>query len=271
MSSAISSRLPILAGAAALAAAILVLPLPAVHVVTAAQQRGGGAVSRAARPDFSGYWAAARPFRATEKAPDPLPPNTVLLTDAGAPELPHGNFGGLKVKPAAMAAALKWKAADDMTLTKACQPPSVVYTMQGPFPMEIDQTPELIVLRLEYFDLVRIIYLDGRGHPPADAPHTKVGHSVGRWDGATLVVDTTHISASTILNNGLDHGDNIHLIERFWLSADGKALLMRQEFEDPDVIENRGARLVAWDRQPGERIYPYECDPTFVLNYNSKK
>jgi hypothetical protein len=62
-----------------------------------------------------------------------------------------------------------------MTLAKACQPPSLVYTMQGPLPMEIDQAPELIVMRLEYYDLVRVIYLDGRGHPRADAPHTKMG------------------------------------------------------------------------------------------------
>ena len=226
---------------------------------------------RAARPNLAGYWAAGRAFKATETDPRPLPPNTVLLTDAGAPELAIGSFGGLNVKPAALEAARKWKPADEMTLAKACQPPSLVYTMQGPFPMEIDQATELIVMRLEYYDLVRVIYLDGRAHPPADAPHTKMGHSIGHFEGSTLVVDTTHVAASTITNNGLDHGDNVHFVERFWLSADGKTLMARQEFEDPDVIENRGARLMAWDRQPGERIYPYECDPTFVLNYNSSR
>ena len=51
---------------------------------------------------------------------------------------------------------------------------------------------------------------------------------------------------------------------------DLKTLLARQEFEDPDTIENRGARNMAWDRRPGEHIYPYECDPTFVLNYGNK-
>jgi hypothetical protein len=226
---------------------------------------------RTTRPDLSGYWGAGRAFRATEKDPRPLPPNTVLLTDAGAPELAAGTFGGLKVKPEALAAAQKWKPADEMTLAKACQPPSLVYTMQGPFPMEIDQATELIVMRLEYYDLFRVIYLDGRGHPPASAPHTKMGHSIGRFEGSTLVVDTTHVAASTITNNGLDHGENVHFVERFWLSPDGKTLMARQEFEDPDTIENRGARLVAWDRQPGEQIYPYECDPTFVLNYGNKK
>ncbi|HEY6507166.1 MAG TPA: hypothetical protein VIY56_04085 [Vicinamibacterales bacterium] len=255
----------------AVLAAAAVASLAIAHATVSGQSRSGAPSARAARPDLAGYWAAGRAFRAADKDPAPLPANTVLLTDAGAPELAPGNFGGLKVKPAALAAALKWKPSDEMTLAKACQPPSLVYTMQGPFPMEIDQATELIVMRLEYYDLFRVIYLDGRGHPPADAPHSKMGHSIGRWEGATLVVDTTHVAASTITNNGLDHGENVHFVERFWLSADGKTLMARQEFEDSDVIENRGARLMAWDRQPGERIYPYECDPTFVLNYNSSR
>ena len=86
---------------------------------------------------------------------------------------------------------------------------------------------------------------------------------------ATLVVDTTHLSASTIVNNGLAHGEKVHLIERFWLSADGKMLLMQQEFEDPDALENRGARFVGWDRG-SDSIYPYECDPSFGANDNKK-
>ena len=229
----------------------------------AAQGRGAAA----GRPDFSGTWAAGRGV-----PPDPalvakLPPNTVVVPDAGAPELPAGNFGGLRPTPAALAAAKKWSPRDEMTIDRVCLPPSIVYTMQGPFPMEIHQGTEFIVMRLEYYDLVRIIFLDGRPHPPADAPHTKVGHSIGRWEGATLVVDTTHISESTITNNGLNHSDKVHVIERFWLSADGKTLFAQQEFEDPEALENRGARYIAWDRAPGQYIYPYECDPTFAANY----
>jgi len=222
-------------------------------------------------PDLSGYWGPGRGAKPDPERVKSLPANTVVLNDAGAVEFPVNEYGGLKVKPSALAAAKTWKPEDDMSISRVCQPPSIVDAMQGPFPMEIDQATELIVMRLEYYDLFRVIYLDGRGHPPADAPHSKMGHSTGRWEGATLVVDTTHVAASTITNNGLDHGDNVHFVERFWLSADGKTLMARQEFEDADVIENRGARLMAWDRQPGERIYPYECDPTFVLNYNSSR
>jgi hypothetical protein len=241
-----------------------------------AQQRTGDAGVQPRReaprrPNLSGYWSAGRALRSTETPRDPLPANTVLLTDAGAPELPAGNFGGLKVKPAALAAAMKWKPQDEMTISRVCLPPSIVYSMQGPFPMEIHQGTEMIVMRLEYYDLVRVIFTDGRRHLPASAPHTKVGDSIGHWEGDTLVVDTTHLSESTITNNGLNHSDNVRMTERFWLSADGKTLMARQEFEDPDVLENRGARYVAWDRGGADdHIFPYECDPSFATNYPSQ-
>lgn len=225
--------------------------------------------AQAARPNFSGFWGAGHAVPIDPALVAKLPPNTVVVPDAGAPELPAGNYGGLRPKPAALAAAKQWKPEDDMAIDRVCLPPSIVYAMQGPFPIEIHQAAELIVMRMEYYDMVRVIFLDGRPHPPANAPHTKVGHSVGRWEGSTLVVDTTHLSASTILNNGLGHSDKVHLVERFWLSADGKMLLMQQEFEDPEMLENRGARFVGWDRG-SDFIYPYECDPSFGANYSKK-
>lgn len=238
----------------------------AVVVVSSVVAPAFAEAQSAAPPDLSGYWGPGR-----AAPPDParvaaLPPNTVVLSDAGAAELPLGDYGGLRVKPAALAAAKAWQPRDEMTISRACLAPSIVYTMQGPFPMEIYQATELIVLKLEYFDLVRIIFMDGRDHP-AGAPHSKVGHSVGRWDGATLVVDTTHLSESTITNNGLNHSDAVHVVERFWLSEDRTTLFALQEFEDSEVLDNRGARFIAWTRSPGEYVFPYECDPSYGANY----
>ena len=125
----------------------------------------------------------------------------------------------------------------------------------------------LIVFKYEYYDQVRLIWLDGRDHPPADAPHTKMGHSVGHWEGDELVIDTTHIAASTITNNGLDHSENVHMVERYKLGADGKHLLATQWFEDPEMLENNGARFIEWVKHEGQYILPYECDPTFALEY----
>jgi hypothetical protein len=223
-------------------------------------------VDAQSRPDLSGYWGPGRAGKPDPAMVAKLPPNTVVLEDVGATEFPVGQFGGLIIKPAALEAARKWKPADEMTVSRACLPPSIVYAMQGPFPIEIHQGTEMIVIKLEYFDMVRIIFTNQKEHP-ASVPHTKVGHSIGRWDGSTLVVNTTHISASTITNNGLEHSDKVHVIERFWLSPDGQTLNALQEFEDPEVLGNRGARFIAWTKVPGEHVLPYECDPSYAANY----
>jgi hypothetical protein len=229
--------------------------------------RGAAKPAAGAHADLSGYWNLARQNNRPDAAfLAQLPPNTVFIDDTGATELPLGDYGGLKPTPAALAAARAWQPKDDMTLSKVCSPPSIIYAMQGPFPIEIFQGTEFIIMKLEYYDLVRIIFMK-RGHLPPEAPHSKVGDSIGHWEGATLVVDTTHLEAATITNNGLNHSAAVHVIERFRVSADGKQLIAVQEFEDPQALENRGLRYIVWNRVPGEHVYPYECDPTFSENY----
>jgi hypothetical protein len=233
------------------------------------------AVSTAAHaePDFTGYWGPA--FSAAQLEPDPamvgkLPPNTAVLRDTGPDEFPRMEFGGLKLKPAALEHARTWKPEDEMTLQKVCVPPSIVYSVQGPFPFEIEQSRDALIFRYEYYDQVRVIWMDGRRHPGPDWPHTKMGHSIGHWEGDELVIDTDHIAASTITNNGLDHTDAIHMVERYKLSPDGKSLLATEWFEDPAILENNGARFIRWTRQAGQHVLPYECDPSFALEYQNR-
>jgi len=219
-------------------------------------------------PDLSGFWApdlGAPPPDAELLAE--LPPDTVIIHDTGVVEFGRGDFGGLQLKPEALAKAEAWKPEDEMTVARVCAAPSIVYSIQGPFPFEIHQTPELIVFRYEYFDQVRLVFMDGRDHPAADAPHSRMGHSVGHWEGDELVIDTTHILPSTITNNGLDHSADIHMVERYQLSEDGTKLSAVQWFEDPAVLDNSGARYIAWASRPGESVYPYDCDPSFALEY----
>ena len=182
----------------------------------------------------------------------------------------RGNYGGLIPTPAAQAAIKKWNPRDQLKPENACRAPSIVYALQGPFPIEIFQSDVFIVMKLEYYDLVRLIFLDGR-KPEADFPHSMTGFSSGHWEGSTLVVETTHLEAATLTNNGLDHTENIKVTERFRLSPDGKVLMATQEYEDPAVIQNRGVRFIAWRRQAGQHVYPYECDPGFAGNYKAAK
>jgi hypothetical protein len=228
------------------------------------------AAPAAAEPDLTGFWNLA--FNEGEPPADmvaKLPPNTVILKDTGVVEYPEDEYGGLQLKPETLAKAQAWNPDDDLVLSRVCLAPSIVYAVQGPFPFEVYQTPQLIVFKYEYFDQTRLIFMDGRPHPPADAPHSKMGHSIGHWEGDELVIDTTHIAASTITNNGLDHSDQIHMVERYRLSADGQHLIAMQWFEDPATLENNGARYIKWDKHQGQYVYPYECDPSFALEYQA--
>ena len=221
-----------------------------------------------APPDFTGFWnldfgPPSHPLAMIAK----LPGDTVIIEDTGIVEFGEDEYGGLELKPDALAKAGEWKPDDEMTLARVCLAPSIVYSIQGPFPFELHQTSELIVFKYEYFDQVRLVFMDGRDHPPEDAPHSKMGHSVGHWEGEELVIDTTHIAPSTITNNGLDHSDAIHMVERYRLSEDGATLMATQWFEDPQVLDNNGARLIQWNSQPGQYVYPYDCDPSFALEY----
>lgn len=226
--------------------------------------------AEAGHPDLSGFWNAGGEGARMEELMSRIAPNTVLIGDAGSGELAPGDFGGLAVKPHAIEAAREWNPMQDQMVGTVCVPPSVIYSMQGPFPIEIHQGTEMIVIRLEYFDHVRIVFMDGRGHPGEDYPHSKQGHSIGRWEDDILVVDTTHLSSSTISNNGLNHSDRVHLIERFRLTPDGQSLHVTQEFEDPEVLDNRGARYMVFSRADGN-IWPYECDPSYAADIQARE
>jgi len=78
----------------------------------------------------------------------------------------------------------------------------------------------------------RVIYMDNRPHPDPPDP-THIGHSTGRWDGDTLVVDTVGFNeGSWIEAEGLPHTDRLHLIERF-TRTDFNTLKYEVTVEDP--------------------------------------
>ena len=218
----------------------------------------------AAQPDLEGFWAPRiEQARSGQALVDELPEHAVLINDTGAGELAAGEFDGLTLTPAAVEQVRNYDFATELERENTCNAPTVAFFMQAPFPMEIYQSDELVVFKMEYFDLYRVVFLDGREHPPADAPHSRSGHSIGRWEGDTLVVDTTHVTPGTFMNNGFDHSDGLHMVERFRLSPDGGTLWLTQVYDDPQTFDGLAARYMAWTRRPGEYVYPYDCDPSY--------
>jgi len=222
------------------------------------------ASSAAAQPDFEGFWTPRlERERSGQALIDELQGGVALINDTGAGELAAGDFAGLKLTPAAVEEVRRYNFADELKRENTCNAPTAAFLMQAPFPMEIYQSDELVVFKMEYFDLVRVVHLDGRPHPPQTAPHSRAGHSIGHWEGGTLVVDTTHLTSGTFMNNGFNHSDSLSMTERFRMSADGNVLWLVQTYDDPAVFEGTAARYMAWTRRPGEFVYPYDCDPSY--------
>ena len=230
-----------------------------------------GSLNAHAEGNLNGYWLTsygqvppvrkALPFE--QALIDLLPKDTLLLADSGLKEFPPGEFGGLQVTPEYKAKADKYDIEVQRSVSTTCRPPSIIYSTQGPFPIEIFQGRDLIVIKMEYFDVVRVIFLNEKTHPD-NWPLSVTGHSIGHWEGDTLVVDTVRISSSTFLNNGLDHSDNIHLLERFRVSPDGKELMITQEYDDPAVFKGHAARFIPMNKgKPTDHVYPYDCDPAY--------
>jgi hypothetical protein len=96
----------------------------------------------------------------------------------------------------------------------SCFPPGPTRIFTDPSPFEIRQTPDVVYILSESDHWVRRIYTDGREHPDG-YPVTWMGFSLGKYDGNSLVVDTTDINDKTWIDTlGHPHSDALHLVER---------------------------------------------------------
>ena len=99
-------------------------------------------------------------------------------------------------------------------------------------PIEIISTPQKLLIMFEWGGETRRIWVDGRDHPE-DPPLTWQGHSIGKWEGDTLVIDTIRINDYTWLDHaGHVHSDSIHLVERIRRDGDNR-LILEMTIDDP--------------------------------------
>jgi hypothetical protein len=156
-----------------------------------------------------------------------------------------------------------------------CQPGGPIFAMWelGLFPIEILEAPDRIVIKPENSALPRRIYLDGRGHPP-DLDPSWMGHSIGRWEGDTLVVDTIGTTGRTRGMNGVgsnarvsvDDGkprlpisEQLHLVERLRLVAGGEMLEDEMTITDPKTYTEPIVVKHYWQRRPDIEVLEYVC------------
>ena len=234
---------------AAVATGFVLLSLPQTSGQSA--QRGRTADGK---PDLSGIWQAnneanwdlephaALPGMVTQRGVYPydyarVPAAPVLALGAvGAVRGSLGVVEGGRIpyKPEALAKKKQnlehWLERDPEV---KCFLPGIPRAMYMPYPFRIVQGTNKVQMAFEYTSSTRTVHLDEVDDPPDDS---WMGHAVGRWEGDTLVIDSSHFNDQSWFDRaGNFHSDKLHLIERLTpISAD--AIQYDVTIEDPEVF-----------------------------------
>jgi hypothetical protein len=199
---------------------------------------------------YSQNWVPDRYFeRRTSLIEDPadgrLPPLTPQATQSRAAR--------------AAAQPSRARGASDLAVTDRCITfgfPDLFAAYMSVY--RIIQTPDDVVIQMEKIHDVRVIPLDGRAHV-SPTIRQYLGDSRGRWDGDTLVVDTTNFHASGNPMGGYFRyaDEHLRLTERFTRVSDDT---LRYEFtvEDPTVWTRPWTAAIYWKKSSGQ-IYEYAC------------
>jgi len=280
----VASRGGMIAGVAVVAAGILWLqgsPLPAQTAAYRAPRTADG------RPDLNGVWQAlntanfdiqahpARPAMALVPAPPqtgtpglvratpiqlPAPPVRALGAVGGVPAgdgVVEGNE--IPYQPWALARKREnvehWLERDPEI---KCYMPGVPRATYVPYPFQILQGTNKILIAYEFGGTTRTIHMDKVGNSPGP---TWMGWSRGRWDGDTLVVDVTDFNDQTWFDRaGNFHSDALHIVERY-TPASPYHLTYDVTIEDPKVFTRPWKMSMPLYRrvEKGKQLSEYKC------------
>lgn len=173
---------------------------------------------------------------------------------------PSFNFDQVQMKPWAQG-LYDDRQTHDLEPHARCKASGAVRQLLTPYGVEIVDIPEL--QRMYIFDIGgphtwREIYMDGRSHP-TDFEHNNYGHSVGWWEGDTLVIDSVGYNTEFWFERrGLPHTESAHVIE-YYTRTSNDAMEYRFVLEDPMVYENRveGSVNLRWSGD--EELFEYVC------------
>lgn len=140
-------------------------------------------------------------------------------------------------------------------------PAMIVYTNLYPMEITIDDESQTILIRSQFFDEERTVYLDGRAHPGASERYY-AGHSIGWWEGDTLIVDTTNFADHrSPYQNGIPSGGQKRVVERYRLFENGTRLRVEFTLEDPEYIVRPLSHARELIYSPQVDMTPFNCDP----------
>jgi len=205
------------------------------------------------KPDLSGIWMIYNGPDAGD-------------TNGRPPRVSGGNAGagfkdGLPFQPWAADLQKKRDAEGGLNDPDAlCLPQGLLQYHVDPQPLKIVQMPQQIVIIYESNYGLRTIYMDGRELPPLGGPQPYWhGYSVGRWDGDTLVVESTGFNGRNWLDvAGHPHSEELRLTERFRRTSFGR-LEIEQTVNDPKAFEKPFTVRIEGYYLPDTDLLEYVC------------
>ncbi len=130
----------------------------------------------------------------------------------------------------------------------------------GGYPMEIIQRPDQITIIYEAHNEIRRVYFGGRILPEADRLPERSGYSTGRWEGDTLIVETTHLKEQ--VDQRYAHSGQARIVERYRLTEENgqKVLTAEMTMTDPVFYTEPVSDVKKWSVIPNGFLMTYECN-----------
>jgi hypothetical protein len=140
-----------------------------------------------------------------------------------------------------------------------CVPPGLPGVMTQPYPIEFLFTPGKVTVLIEAYSQWRQIFTDGRPHPENPDP-TFNGHSIGHWEGDTLVVDSVGFSRQIPMGGqyGLEHSDQMRIVERMRKNDDDR-LEIETTIYDPVALQKPWTTKRVYGHHPDWTLAEYIC------------
>jgi len=193
------------------------------------------AVPAFAQLDLNGTWGARSNQDDMERGPGPDPVD----------------YLGLPLNGEGRARALSFNYSMLSLQEYQCIYWSPFYIVSGPFGLRISSELDPVTANVIDWKIggwvdrdVTTIWMDGRPHPSASAPHTFGGFTTGVWEGDTLTTYTTHMKASMIRRNGAPVSDRATMTMH--ISRHGDLLTIRALLEDPVYLSEAYVRSRTW-------------------------
>jgi hypothetical protein len=141
--------------------------------------------------------------------------------------------------------------------TLDCTPKGMPTIMEQPYPMEIVERDGNVVLLQEEYDTVRTIYLNDSEPDWIDA--RPLGYTVGRWEGETLIAETTGISWRHFNTRGIPITDGVRIVETFAVQDSGARLDYTMVVTDPLTFTEPVTLDKSWIWLPEITVEPFDC------------